>query len=255
MIICFSCTQTYNNGCSRTGTADIVLNPVRSARIWTKNRFSFKYGIVEIRAKLPVGDWLWPALWLMPQNNTYGKWPLSGEIDLMEARGNRELIQDGINIGVTQSTQTVHFPDYYTSVKVAESSGFNEDFHTFQMRWTPDQISFYIDDVVTGEIDTGHPFDQEFYIIINLAIGGKWWFPNNAVNTGYQRPWINGQPQGPEMTSFWLARDEWLPTWKLDDSAKESSLKVDYVRVWALSEENSKKDEEYMANVTNEYLN
>ena len=69
----------------RTGR---VINPVRSARINTKGKKSIRYGKVEIVAKMPVGDWLWPALWMLPVKETYGPWPASGEIDIVESRGN-----------------------------------------------------------------------------------------------------------------------------------------------------------------------
>merc|ERR1712072_625154 len=76
---CVAVTNTTN------GT---VVNPVKSGRVSTKTGASIKYGRVEVEAKLPAGDWLWPAIWMMPVNNTYGPWPASGEIDLMESRGN-----------------------------------------------------------------------------------------------------------------------------------------------------------------------
>lgn len=83
------CTSNAFYGCERTGGAGgNVINPIRSARIRTVNSFSTKYGRVEVKAKLPKGDWLWPAIWMLPTHNEYGTWPASGEIDIMESRGN-----------------------------------------------------------------------------------------------------------------------------------------------------------------------
>ncbi|KAI1782033.1 concanavalin A-like lectin/glucanase domain-containing protein [Ganoderma leucocontextum] len=84
------CTDANATNCGAVSnsTANAVIPPVMSARIHTKNHYSIKYGRVEISAKLPRGDWLWPALWMLPVNNAYGAWPRSGEIDIMEARGN-----------------------------------------------------------------------------------------------------------------------------------------------------------------------
>jgi len=83
------CTGNAFFGCQRAaGGGGNVLNPIQSARLRTANSFSFKYGRVEIRAQLPRGDWIWPALWMMPRHNAYGGWPASGEIDIMESRGN-----------------------------------------------------------------------------------------------------------------------------------------------------------------------
>lgn len=63
-------------------------NPIRSARLRTVNSFSAKYGRVVIRAKMPKGDWIWPAIWMLPKHAEYGSWPSSGEIDIVESRGN-----------------------------------------------------------------------------------------------------------------------------------------------------------------------
>lgn len=77
-------------GCERStgGGTGNYLNPIKSARLRTAESFSFTYGKVEVCAKLPRGDWLWPAIWLLPTDEQYGLWPASGEIDIMESRGN-----------------------------------------------------------------------------------------------------------------------------------------------------------------------
>ncbi len=77
-----------NCGAVSNASAKAVIPPVMSARLHTKNHYSIRYGRVEIQAKLPRGDWLWPALWMLPVDDEYGAWPRSGEIDIMEARGN-----------------------------------------------------------------------------------------------------------------------------------------------------------------------
>lgn len=83
------CTGNNFYGCSRSAAASgNVINPIRSARLRSVKSFSFQYGRVEIKAKLPKGDWLWPAIWMLPAHNEYGQWPASGEIDIMESRGN-----------------------------------------------------------------------------------------------------------------------------------------------------------------------
>ena len=82
------CTGNNFYGCDRVSDGNHYINPVMSGKLTTVNSFSFKYGRVEVRAKLPKGDWLWPAIWLLPKHNEYGEWPASGEIDIMESRGN-----------------------------------------------------------------------------------------------------------------------------------------------------------------------
>jgi beta-glucanase (GH16 family) len=90
-------------------TNGTLINPVRSGRINTKLGASIKFGRVEVTAKLPAGDWLWPAIWMLPRDNVYGEWPRSGEIDIMESRGNNfTYAQGGNNI----ASSTLHFgPD------------------------------------------------------------------------------------------------------------------------------------------------
>ena len=84
------CTDANLTSCGAVSneTLGTVIPPVMSARIHTRDSYALKYGRVEISAKLPRGDWLWPALWMLPVDDAYGAWPRSGEIDIMEARGN-----------------------------------------------------------------------------------------------------------------------------------------------------------------------
>lgn len=90
-------------------TNGTIVNPVKSGRISTKPGASIKYGRVEVVAKLPAGDWLWPAIWMLPRDNVYGPWPRSGEIDIMESRGNAPGYPQGGNNIVSS---TLHFgPD------------------------------------------------------------------------------------------------------------------------------------------------
>lgn len=103
-----SCTSTDWHQCVAisNSTAQTVINPVRSARLTTKMSRSIKYGKVEVVAKLPKGDWLWPAIWMMPVNDTYGQWPASGEIDIVESRGNPINYPLG---GVDTFSSTLHW--------------------------------------------------------------------------------------------------------------------------------------------------
>jgi len=260
------CTNPSFYGCERMGQATNVLNPVQSARIRTVNSFSFRYGRVEVRAKMPAGDWLWPAIWLMPRDNVYGSWPASGEIDLTETRGNRKLFQNGVNIGVEQTGSTLHFGPYsslngwehaHYAKNTREGQGYNEDYHRYQLEWTPEHIKFSVDDEVLGTVLPGNgfwelgqfeqrapgtlnpwrhaskmaPFDQEFYVIMNLAAGGTNYFADDAENHPSGKPWRNTSPTA--FSDFWNARSQWLPTWNLQDGTS-ANLAVDYIRIWAL---------------------
>jgi hypothetical protein len=105
------CTGSKWTDCvaSTNTTNGTIINPVKSGRINTKRGASIKYGRVEVLAKLPAGDWLWPAIWMLPKDNAYGEWPRSGEIDIMESRGNNHTYKQG---GNNIASSTLHFgPD------------------------------------------------------------------------------------------------------------------------------------------------
>ncbi|CAH1105311.1 unnamed protein product [Psylliodes chrysocephalus] len=257
------CTNPQWYGCSRTGNAVNIINPIKSARLRSLNSFAFKYGKMEVRAKVPTGDWLWPAIWLLPRWNQYSSWPASGEIDVMESRGNKHLVNPtGVNIGVQQVGSTLHWgpnPNYnrywYTHYEKNLAEGYNSGFHNYQLEWTSEYIKFSVDDSVIGMVapsekgfweigklsETGldnpwkrdskmAPFDQEFYIILNLAVGGTNFFPDDANNTPGGKPWSNSASDA--STAFWKGREQWLPTWNI--STDDSHLQIDYVKVWAI---------------------
>ncbi|KAK9736484.1 Glycosyl hydrolases family 16 [Popillia japonica] len=255
------CTNPLWYGCIRTGTSNNVLNPIKSARLRTLRSFSFKYGRVVARARMPAGDWLWPAIWMMPRYNAYGGWPTSGEIDIVESRGNRNLMLNGQQIGTQLMGSTLHWgPDWahngypHTHWEKRNAAGFDTAFHTYEVVWTPTNINFYVDGEHVGGVTPpagglwelggwGNslfnpwqseglmaPFDQEFYIIVNNAVGGTAYFPDEAVNAN-GKPWHNASPQA--ATDFWNNRNMWLNTWNLANS-NDAALQVDYIRVYAL---------------------
>ncbi|XP_053681606.1 beta-1,3-glucan-binding protein-like [Sabethes cyaneus] len=266
------CTGPFFWGCERAGNPEHIVNPVKSARVRTSESFSFKYGRLEVSARMPTGDWLWPAIWLLPRRQVYGTWPASGEIDLVESRGNLDYRDaSGVHIGVEQVGSTLHFGPSYdmngyettvSHLNSAPGQGFNVGFHRYQLEWTPDHITFSVDDQVLRRIDAGTgfwdrggfvtqspasenpwmhasvmaPFDQEFYLIMNLAVGGaNGFFPDvpPANNGPRAKPWPNNSPAAAR--DFWNGRGYWVPTWQMDvNRGKSSSLQVDYVRVWAL---------------------
>ena len=105
------CTTNAFYGCERNAAASgNVNNPVKSARLRTAGKFSFNQGKVEVRAQIPKGDWIWPAIWLLPESEEFGAWPASGEIDVMESRGNDASCEAG---GRNKFASTLHWgPDY-----------------------------------------------------------------------------------------------------------------------------------------------
>jgi len=257
-----ACTNPGFYGCKRQGTAANALNPIKSARIRSLESFSFKYGTLVVRAKLPAGDWLWPAIWLLPRYNFYGTWPSSGEIDLMESRGNKNFVNPSkVNIGTQQSSSTLHWgPTVNTNqwsrthFEKNNASGYDTAFHEYKMVWSPTGFQFFIDNnsmgTITpptggfwqlGEFDKSTysnpwraatkmaPFDQQFYILINLAVGGTNFFGDDVTNTG-GKPWKNNSPTA--STDFWKGRSQWQPTWNM--ATDSSHFLIDSVRVYAI---------------------
>jgi beta-glucanase (GH16 family) len=136
-----TCTDNGFFGCERTGGGGgNIVNPITSARIRTAESFAFKYGRVEVVAKLPKGDWLWPAIWMMPSANVYGAWPASGEIDIVESRGNARGYPGG---GVESFSSTLHWGPFWSSdgylathaAYTLPSGELSDGFHTYGFIW------------------------------------------------------------------------------------------------------------------------
>lgn len=175
-----------------------------SGRISTQNKQTFIYGRFECRAKVPKGQGYLPAFWLMANDeNVYGQWPRCGEIDCMEVMGQE----------TNKAYGTIHYGNphaqsqgtYYTG---ENESDFSDDFHVFTCDWEPGKITWYVDGVKYHEENDWYsttvgqgtfaypaPFDQPFYIILNLAVGGSWVgnpndetsFENNPYEIDYVR--------------------------------------------------------------------
>lgn len=257
------CTNRAFFGCERIGSPANGLNPTMSARIRTVNSFSFRYGRVSVRAKMPTGDWLWPAIWMLPRHNAYGTWPASGEIDIVESRGNSRLMLNGVNIGYEQVGSTLHWGPYWpyngyekTTWSRNAVPGYNAGFHVYEVEWTPDYLAFSLDGIDMGRVTPSAggfwelgafpaeiqnpwrygtkmaPFDEEFYFIINLAVGGtNGFFPDAAVNEGgAPKPWSAGSANA--FIDFWNGRGGWYPTWQA--AGENAAIQVDYIRVFAL---------------------
>ena len=246
------CTQNQFYGCERTsGAGGNYLNPIKSARLRTAESFSFKYGKVEVKAKAPKGDWLWPAIWMLPRHEQYGIWPSSGEIDIMESRGNGVDYPPG---GYNSFGSTLHWGidylhEFYNKTHATKTgTDLNADFHVYGLIWNETYIGTYFDDesnvVLSVPItqsfwsQTGlqsppwdnpwngagsnAPFDQEFYIIMNLACGGTGgYFPD-----GFGKPWSSSDPHA--VNQFYDAKAQWYSTWDGENSA----LQIDSVKVW-----------------------
>jgi beta-glucanase (GH16 family) len=152
-----------------------------SSRLVTKNKGDFRYGRVDVKARLPIGQGLWPAIWMLPTDEAYGGWPRSGEIDLMENIGSEPDRIFG----------TIHYGhDYwrFTSEGITKEEGpnFTEDFHVYTLLWNEDCLMMMVDgEKYAGPysrsttLPTTWPFDQNFHLLLNVAVGGN--LPGNPT--------------------------------------------------------------------------
>ena len=238
------CTgQVGTTECRRQASGAQILPPVLSAKLTTKRKFGIKYGRIEIRAQLPVGNWLVPEINLEPLENVYGSRRYeSGLMRVAFAKGNAVFAKKLYGGPVLSDTEP--FRTMLLKEKIGINN-WNKDFHTYTLIWKPDVIEMYVDGEQYGSISPGEgfyaigrknavphaaqwlsgtilaPLDQIFYISLGLRVGGV-----NDFADDTDKPWRNKNNKA--MLSFWNDRERWLPTWY------DANLKVDYVRVYAL---------------------
>jgi beta-glucanase (GH16 family) len=259
-----TCSSNILSNCVSitNSSAGTIIQPAKSGRINSKAGATIRYGRVQVTAKLPSGDWLWPAIWMLPVNDTYGPWPLSGEIDIAESRGNNYTYPQGGNNIISS---TLHWgPNaandafWRTNVKrSALHTTYAATEHVFGLEWSQKYLFTWVNnnllqvlytnfneplwerggfptfdsngtrltDVWSTE-GTGNsaPFDQEFYLILNVAVGGtNGWFQDGIMG----KPWADTSPTA--KYDFWKARDVWYPTWTAPGAGQ---MEVSKVEMW-----------------------
>lgn len=149
-----------------------------SARINTKGKFEFQYGRVDVRAKLPSGGGVWPAIWMLGADFDVVGWPETGEIDIMEYKGNEPDVVHG----------SLHFPENFGGNAVTETTtveNAESEFHIYSVEWTEEKILFLVDNIVFHEfansVDT--PFNKDFFLILNVAMGGTF---GGDIDAGFE---------------------------------------------------------------------
>ena len=153
-----------------------------SARITTQNKVFFTHGRVDVRARLPFGQGIWPAIWMLGESISSVGWPASGELDIMELVGHQPNSVHG----------TAHWgnsgnPSTFVTGTKSNGEPFSEEFHVFTFDWTPEKLTWYVDEQKFHEIErsrvTGvtYPFNSDFFLIFNIAVGGNW--PGNPDET------------------------------------------------------------------------
>jgi beta-glucanase (GH16 family) len=208
----------------QTNHAATATKPFSSARMVTRGKAAWKYGKIEVRAKLPQGQGTWPAIWMLPEDNVYGGWARSGEIDILEA----------VNLGVECPAEkgceeggentvlgTLHFgggppQNDLASTEIPYPPVLDDEYHTYGVEWAEGIFIWTVDGKpfaskragdwsTTASDDPNAPFDQRFHLILNLAIGG-------------------GLPEGRALGG-------------VDESGFPKQMTVDWVRVWQCADD------------------
>jgi len=160
-----------------TGT-DGITQPYTSARLKTQGIFAQSYGRFEARIKIPKGQGIWPAFWLLGEDVNKVDWPKCGEIDIMENIGR----EPGINHGSLHGSSTVAPTSDLTGTTILPiGQSLSDDFHLYAIEWEPSLVRFYLDDhnyatLTQSQWPAGGQwvFDHPFFIILNVAVGGNW---------------------------------------------------------------------------------
>lgn len=203
---------------------ELITQQYTSGKIHTKNLYDWKYGRFEARLKLSQGQSAWPAFWMLPKDNSYGEWPLSGEVDIVEA----------VNLGAScyacgppyvenRSSVALHFgqpwpKNQFHSQKNVLPNG-RDAYHTFALEWSEGRMDWFVEnqkvftmtkdewftDAVEKNVNPLAPFDKPFYLILNLAVGG------DLANSGNEK--------------------------KFNPSSFPAELSVDWVRVYQCAED------------------
>ena len=257
------CTSPVVSNCvaatNLTAGNGSVVPPVKSGRINTMKGATIKYGKIEVTAQMPAGDWMWPAIWMLPVNSTYGEWPRSGEIDIAETRGNNYTYDAGGNNIVSSALHwgpdTANDAWWRTNNKrQALHTTYSAAPHVFGVEWSEKYIFTYIDTRLlqvlyfdfNGDLysrggfplsdsngttlvdpwsqtgDPATPFDEDFYLILNLAVGStNGWFTYEKGG----KPCVDASPTARK--DFWSTRDQWYPTW-----ADNGQMIVHSVKIW-----------------------
>lgn len=241
----FDCTGEFNtSGCKRAANVDNILPPFITAQFSTINSFKFKYGRVEVRAKLPSGDWVFPQIFLNPVEQEYGERNYeSGQLRVVQSLGECKIKNSAI----------MYSREPFRSAKscvtrCAKNGDWHNQFHNFTMIWLPDSIKFLADGDELCSVDQGEglysiltdgkelphkeilrrlgdtpfaPFDKDFYITLGYGIGGV----NDFAEEG-RKPWRNDDSR--KLKKFWRNAK------KYDWTDEKYEFEIDYIRVYAV---------------------
>lgn len=239
--------------CERQASFGYILPPVTSAFLTTRNKFSFMYGKVEIRCRVPIGDFIYAQTILQPVLRTNS----SEHLKVFFVRGNEKLVDNkmgeigGSRVfgGAIMSRKAMNIGNWLKN-KTFPNDHLGNNFHVYELVWTPSVISLFIDGINYGSLNSNlresaiaaniksavnwahnGPFDKEHFLSLMLAAGSvkNFYTPEGVLQNGEKRapkPWDDNDPRAER--SFYLARDEWYPTWK------KPTFEVDYIKIYSV---------------------
>ncbi|KAL3274986.1 hypothetical protein HHI36_019760 [Cryptolaemus montrouzieri] len=234
------------NECVQFADGAVIKPPVASAQISTKNSFSFLYGKIEVKAKMPEGDWIYPELFLNPKNSEYGDYYSSGQIRIAFIPGNSvfsKVLYGGCILGASNGGRS------HGMRSIRRVNGWSRTFNRYTVEWSDEKITLSVNDNIYGHIspppggfaalesslklegcdrwnnspELMAPFDKEMFITVGVGVGGF----NFPDRTDGLKPWNNNEPLAQK--NFNRAKDKWISTW-----SKRSTLEVQHIKVFAL---------------------
>ncbi|WVQ73286.1 hypothetical protein IAR50_002854 [Cryptococcus sp. DSM 104548] len=264
-----TCTSNNVSQCVAVSNSSklTVINPVQTARLITKNTVSLKYGKVEVKARFPQGDWIWPRIMLLPVNETYGAWPRSGQIDILSGRGNNasyagrgfDYAQSDLHWGPTEALDRLYLTWGYREQR---RTYYSAKYHTFGFEWNEDYLWTYIDSRVSQVVSlrfnkesfwTRGKFPSTYTNNSDVVKLTDPWSSSDNNNAPFDqkfylaidmavgsmdgwfpdgegsKPWTDDSASA--MSDFWAARSKWYGTsWSSDPKVR--GFAVDTVKMW-----------------------
>ncbi|XP_076238711.1 beta-1,3-glucan recognition protein 1 [Calliopsis andreniformis] len=231
------CTEKFRPKiCEQSAFGSYILPPVISGSINTKKSFAFLYGRVQVRAKFPRGDWIYPIITLESMQTSTENKMVFRKILIGYSNGNPTLttsneedISGHVLSAGTHEIDASQNPDIHNHFpRTTSTSLWSDDYHLYEVQWKNGQISVIVDGVTYGLQNVLEHFDTPVYINVGVAVGGHTSFPNLCRSGSYEKPWRNAAVKA--LYNFYQAQSNWLETWQRSDIG----LHIDYIKVWAL---------------------
>ncbi|XP_076302470.1 beta-1,3-glucan-binding protein 1-like [Lasioglossum baleicum] len=224
--------------CYQSARGAYILPPVISGRLNTKSSFAFQYGHIQIRAKLPHGDWLYPLMTLESMDKYTANTTEYCDIIVAFATGNPSLVshtgQDFsghillAGAHVMDINQQSMQNNLYRLPNKASDSAWSNNYHVYDLEWRSGQITIKVDGEQYGEQQVPALYDTPVYVNLGLGVGGHTIFPDSSVSGNYKKPWRDFTSKA--LYLFYLAKNDWIRSWRNSDTG----LHIDYIKIWAI---------------------